>query len=826
MTRVVRRYCVRVLRGRLLLPFVVAAVIVASAADARPQRPHGPLTEVIVELASPPLAAANPGRATYGPVRKLGLATAASRSYLARLDREQDALARRIESSIPSATVRWRYSIVANGLAVALPPAALPRLRQVAGIAHVTPPVAYRLALDRSPTQIGAPALWGPVLDTAGQGTKIGILDEGIDQTHPFFDPRAYAMPAGYPKGDTAFTSAKVIVARAFPPAGSTYANASKPFDPAESSHGLHVAGIAAGNAGTRAAGGVTVSGVAPKAYLGNYKIYTQPTDAGVGLDGNAPEIVAGIEAAVADGMDVINLSIGEPSVPLTRDPVARALGAAADAGVVPVVAAGNEFEDLGAGSVTSPGDAPKAITVAAVTTTKSGAANVIAGFSSAGPTPLSLLLKPDVAAPGVQILSAAPGAGWATLNGTSMASPHVAGSAALLRQRHPGWTVAQIKSALSQSGNAALVAAGGAEAGPTREGGGVVDLVRADKPLLFADPTNLSFGYLRAGATAARAISLTDAGGGAGDWVVSIQASASTAGVGFSAPATIIVPGVVELSAAAISASPEGEASGFVVLTRGADRRRIPFWVRVTAPKLASARHGTLRKPGNYRSTTRGGASLVTSYRYPERGGELPGPERVFRVTLGRKAVANFGVVVTSLARGVKVEPRIVVAGDENRLLGPVALPVNQNPYLRGFGEPVLAAGAILPATGSYDIVFDSLSAATAGAFGFRLWIDDRTAPSVRAAPRSVPRGKALLVRASDGGSGIDATSLYVTVDGKEQTATFRDGVIRVPTTALRRGAHTLRIQVSDYQETRNTENVARILGNTRVVTTRFSVR
>ena len=305
---------------------VAAAVVVAGAADARPQRPHGPLTEVIVELASPPLAAANPGRTTYGPVRKLGLATAASRSYLARLDREQDAL---------------------------------PRLRLITGILHVTPPVTYRLALDRSPTQIGAPAIWGPVLDTAGQGMKIGILDEGIDQTHPFFDPKGYTMPAGYPKGDTAFTTAKVIVARAFPPAGSTYANASKPFDPAESSHGMHVAGIAAGNAGTRAGGGVTVSGVAPKAYLGNYKIYTQPTDAGVGLDGNAPEIVAGIEAAVADGMDVINLSIGEPSVPLARDPVARALGAAADADVVPVVAAGNEFENLGAGSVTSPGGHP-----------------------------------------------------------------------------------------------------------------------------------------------------------------------------------------------------------------------------------------------------------------------------------------------------------------------------------------------------------------------------------------------------------------------------------------------------------------------------------
>ena len=84
---------------------------------------------------------------------------------------------------------------------------------------------------------------------------KIAIIDEGIDQTHPFFSPAGYTMPAGYPKGQTAYTTAKVIVARAFPPASPTWKNASKPFDPELSSHGTHVAGIAAGNANTLAAG-------------------------------------------------------------------------------------------------------------------------------------------------------------------------------------------------------------------------------------------------------------------------------------------------------------------------------------------------------------------------------------------------------------------------------------------------------------------------------------------------------------------------------------------------------------------------------------------
>ena len=86
----------------------------------------------------------------------------------------------------------------------------------------------------------------------------------------------------------------------------------------------------------------------------------------GFGLNGNSAEIVAGIEAAVRDGMDVINLSLGEAEIEPSRDIVAAALDGAAAAGVVPVVAAGNNFEELGAGSVTSPGSSDRAITVAA----------------------------------------------------------------------------------------------------------------------------------------------------------------------------------------------------------------------------------------------------------------------------------------------------------------------------------------------------------------------------------------------------------------------------------------------------------------------------
>src|SRR6185312_11190808 len=105
-----------------------------------------------------------------------------------------------------------------------------------------------------------------PPLATDGTGIKIGVIDDGVDQTHPFFDPSGYTMPAGFPKGQADFTTAKVIVARSFPPPRPAWRYASRPFDPEESGHATHVAGIAAGNANTLAEGS-RISGIAPRAY-------------------------------------------------------------------------------------------------------------------------------------------------------------------------------------------------------------------------------------------------------------------------------------------------------------------------------------------------------------------------------------------------------------------------------------------------------------------------------------------------------------------------------------------------------------------------------
>ncbi len=766
-------------------------------------------TEVVVLLESPPLARAPDGRAAIAG--------------------EQRVFRRQLAARLPAAEIGWRYRLVANGFSLSLPSSELPRLRTLPGVRDVLLAGSYAPQLSATPQQIGAPALWGQTLDTAGQGVKIGIIDSGIDAGHPFFDPTGYAMPAGFPKGQERFTTAKVIVARVFAPKSATAASARVAFSDDDSSHGTHVAGIAAGNADTPAGGGRRVSGVAPRAYLGNYKVFVE-TDSGLSPNANSPAIVAAIEAAVADGMDVINFSGGEPEIEPSRDIVARALDAAAAAGVVSVVAAGNDYNDFGAGSVSSPANAEAAIAVGAVEIGGSPTTRTHAEFSSVGPTTISLRLKPDVAAPGVDVLSSVPGGGWSAFSGTSMAAPHIAGSAALLRQRHPSWSAEQVKSALVQSGVDALETRN-RSAGPRFQGGGVVALVRADQPLLFARPTALSFGLLERGRTSTRALALEDAGGGAGAWKVGIVTRAKPRGVRVVAPPTASVPGPLSVALSAAARATAGDVDAYVELRRGGEVRRVPLWGRVSASALAKHRVGTLLRPGVYRSTTASRPALVSRYRYPEAPSgigvttTLRGPERVFRFRIAKR-VANAGVVITQRRSRVRVEPRMVAALDENRLTGYAGLPVNRNPYMDDFHESVLAAGVLSPLPGEYAAVFDSAARGGAGAFTFRYWVNDVLPPVLRLRTPSVVSGEPVLVSATDAGAGVYPESIRIVVDGSSRSGTLRGGLLSISSGGLSAGTHRLRLRVSDYQESKNTENVARILPNTRTATFTFSVR
>ncbi len=333
-----------------------------------------------------------------------------------------------------------------------------------------------------------------------------------------------------------------------------------------------------------------------------------------------------------------------------------------------------------------------------------------------------------------------------------------------------------------------------------------------------------MSFGLVRAGSAPTATVALADAGLGAGTWAATVELAVAPPGTGLPLPPTVEVPGTLVLAPSVPAGALEGDLSGWVTLTRGTDVRRIPFWLRVVRPALEGAPSRLLTQPGAVAGNTRGRPALVSVYRYPEVRAAaavtsvLGGPEQLFRVTL-TKPVANFGVVVTSRAKGVRVEPRVVVAGDENGLTGYAALPLNLNPYLAQFGEPVLAAGAVRPLPGSYDVVFDSPGAAGAGAYTFRYWLNDVTRPAARLLTRRVRAGQALRVRVSDAGSGVDARTIAATVGDDQYAARLRDGVVTISTKGLRRGKYALRLQVSDYQETRNMENVPPILPNTRVL-------
>ena len=250
----------------------------------------------------------------------------------------------------------------------------------------------------------------------------------------------------------------------------------------------------------------------------------------------------------------------------------------------------------------------------------QTGRSGVVTSFSSGGPTNFDHKLKPDLAAPGGQILSSTlrefAGSDFAVIDGTSMSAPHVSGAAALLLQQHPSWTAQQVKSALmTTAGPAWGNTARTQEASVLLEGGGLINVAAANDPRLFADPASLSYGFLDATGTARKAllVSLTDAGDGSGPWTVSIDAQSATSGAAVTPGASVVTiapGGTVDLPVvvSAASGAPRGDDYGFVVLQRGADRIRIPYYFTVSQPQIAHAPISGIKRrsplaPGNTRT-------------------------------------------------------------------------------------------------------------------------------------------------------------------------------------------------------------------------------
>jgi len=255
--------------------------------------------------------------------------------------------------------VRSRVQVVANALVVES--AAGGELAGMAGVRRVTPVVALRASLDRALLLHQIQAAWErvPEAGRAGAGRKIGILDTGIDTKHPAFAGEGMQAPEGFPKvSSEAFrgaTNGKVIVQRSYDALNRT---AESIIDGA--GHGTAVAMVAAG-ARVRSQFG-EISGAAPGAWLGAYRVF-----GGVdGTRGSSAALLQALDDAVADGMDVVNLSLGfYPPFREEIDPLADAVKRAVEKGVMVVKAVGNEGPDIA--SVDSPTVAGVGISVGAI---------------------------------------------------------------------------------------------------------------------------------------------------------------------------------------------------------------------------------------------------------------------------------------------------------------------------------------------------------------------------------------------------------------------------------------------------------------------------
>ncbi len=706
-------------------------------------------TSAIVILKQLPVATYDGHVAGYLRTRvssgKLNPNSAAAKKYVGYLKTEHSAFARWLQTNVPSAKITSQYFVTLNAVAVKLNGAAIGKLANNADVAVVEYNALYHPDMSESYKIINAQAACTAAggRANAGHGVKVGMIDSGIDYRHPFFDPTGFSYPAGFPKCDAADmtgstcdnVSQKVIVAKVFYNKNNQTSYDALPVA-GEGDHGSHTAGTVAGVTGkTAIVNGVAIddmSGIAPGAWLGNYNVFP-----GKVLNARSEDILNAVEAAVNDGMDVLNLSLGG-AYHGNNDLLAKGLDTAVAAGVVVVASAGNSGP--GGFTIGSPGRARDIITVGASTndhfvgqpltfgsmtvggavgdfdpmpagtfglfdTASNGCASVatgasgkvalinrgvctfstkvanakaagatgvivinnvagdptamartsgfdddipavmisntdgaavrtanpasvtvaatfsefvtangdiLAGFSSQGPTNVDYAIKPDLTSVGVNVLSSIActngascgGEGdWAFFSGTSMSAPHVAGSAAVLRELHPTWTPAQIKSALVNTSDLVVKNAFNAATtvGPQAQGAGREDLSEAASTGAIFSPTSASFGRISASNNnpTSMAIKVSNLTGSAVTYAVS-ELKFSPAGGSLAAfnggttssgdsrittPSSITVPAnsSATLSVSVNAGLANGSiAQGWIQLSGGGSEYQVAYWAQV----------------------------------------------------------------------------------------------------------------------------------------------------------------------------------------------------------------------------------------------------
>jgi len=402
--------------------------------------------------------------------------------------------------------IKREFTKVFNGIALDISSEEAEELKQLEEVGGVYPDLIVEETLMNSTSWIGATDAWKLDKDLndcsvsgqpclTGEGITIAIIDTGIDYTHQdlgscteqeFLSGNCEKVIGGW----------DFVLCEEFGPEGCVSGNEKEedanPID--EKGHGTHCAGIAAGKGDYNENGilepGDGLNGVAPDAKLYSYRVLNRQGS------GSASWIIAGIEAAAdpnndsnfSDHVDIMSLSLGAFCGPWgytvgcgPDDPVSLAVDNIVNNGVVAIIAAGNDGH-WGDESIGSPGTARKAITIGATEILYRYNRSDIARFSSQGPVTWvdaegnnQYLVKPDILAPGDVfvldgdgICSAQYNEAWAeyecfdtkhtAIYGTSMATPHAAGAAALLLQKNYNYTPDDIKHILRNTGESATI--------------------------------------------------------------------------------------------------------------------------------------------------------------------------------------------------------------------------------------------------------------------------------------------------------------------------------------------------------------------------------